>query len=148
MVAVFVLVHGLIFGFGFMNYQLKDNLTNARATFGITYPIARAAALVLHFDIALILFPVCRTLISLLRQTPLNSIVPFDKNITFHKLVAYSLVFFTWVHNIAHWNNFAQLAAKETLGFVGFLQTNFVPGPGWSGYVLLFALMAMLATSI
>jgi NADPH oxidase 2 len=147
-VFVFVLVHGLIFGFGFMNYQLKDNLTNARATFGITYPIARAAALVLHFDVALILFPVCRTLISLLRQTPLNTIVPFDKNLTFHKLVAYSIVFFTWVHTIAHWNNFAQLAAKNNLGFVGWLKANFLTGPGWSGYVMLFALMTMLFTSI
>ncbi len=148
LVGLFVLVHGLIFAFGFMNYQLKDNLTTARSTFGITYPIARAAALVLHFDIALILFPVCRTLISLLRQTPLNSIVPFDKNITFHKQIAYSIVFFTWVHTIAHWNNFAQLAAKQKLGIVGFLKINFVTGPGWSGYVMLFALMAMLLTSI
>ncbi|KAL2406656.1 Superoxide-generating NADPH oxidase heavy chain subunit A [Exophiala dermatitidis] len=147
-VGVFVLVHGLIFAFGFMNYQLKDNLTGARGIFGITYPIARSAALVLHFDVALILFPVCRTLISLLRQTPLNSIVPFDKNLTFHKLVAYSIVFFTWVHTIAHWNNFAQLAIKQKLGFVGFLKINFVTGPGWSGYVMLFALMAMLFTSI
>lgn len=147
-VGMFVLVHGLIFAFGFMNYQMKDNLTGARAIFGITYPIARSAALVLHFDIALILFPVCRTLISLLRQTPLNSIVPFDKNLTFHKLVAYSIVFFTWVHTIAHWNNFGQLAAKTKLGFVGFLKINFLTGPGWSGYVMLFALMAMLFTSM
>lgn len=55
-VFVFVSLHGMIFAFGFMNYELKDNLTVARGTFGITYPIARAAALVLHFDIALILF--------------------------------------------------------------------------------------------
>lgn len=147
-VATFMLVHGMVFAFGFMNYYLKDNLTTARATFGITYPIARAAALVLHFDIALILFPVCRTIISLLRQTRLNGIVPFDKNITFHKLVAYSIVFFTWVHTIAHWNNFAQLALKLKLGFVGFLKINFLTGPGWSGYVMLVALMAMLFTSI
>lgn len=147
-VAVFATVHALIFGFGFLNYQLKDNLTTARANFGLTFATARAAALVLHFDIALILFPVCRTLISLLRQTPLNSIVPFDKNLTFHKLTAYSIVFFTWVHTIAHWNNFAQLAAKLQLGFVGFLKINFLTGPGWSGYVMLFALMAMLFTSL
>lgn len=146
--ALFMLVHGMVFGFGFMNYYLKDNLTNARATFGLGYPIARAAALVLHFDIALILFPVCRTIISLARQTPLNGIIPFDKNITFHKLVAFSLVFFTWVHTIAHWNNFAQLAAKQQLGFVGFLKINFLTGPGWSGYVMLFSLMAMLSTSL
>lgn len=34
----------------------QDNLTRARSTFGVTYPIARSAALVLHLDIALILF--------------------------------------------------------------------------------------------
>lgn len=148
LVGIFILVHAMIFSFAFINYQLKDNLTNARKTFGLTYPTARASALVLFVDIALILFPVCRTLISLLRQTPLNGIVQFDKNITFHKLVAYSIVFFTWVHTIAHWNNFAQLAAKQRLGFVGFLKINFLTGPGWSGYVMLFALMAMLFTSI
>lgn len=147
-VAVFVLVHAMIFTFAFVHYQLKDNLTGPRATFGLTYPTARAAALVLFVDIALVLFPVCRTLISLLRQTPLNGIIQFDKNITFHKLVAYSIVFFTWLHTIAHWNNFAQLAAKQKLGFVGFLKINFLTGPGWSGYVMLFALMAMLATAI
>jgi hypothetical protein len=53
---VFALVHAMVFAFGFVNYDLKDNLTGARGTFGITYPIARASALVLHFDIALILF--------------------------------------------------------------------------------------------
>lgn len=147
-VGIFMLLHAMIFTFGFINYQLKDNLNTARATFGLTYPTARAAALVLHVDVALILFPICRTLISLLRQTPLNGIIQFDKNITFHKLVAYSIVFFTWLHTIAHWNNFAQLAAKEKLGFVGFLKINFLTGPGWSGYVMLFTLMAMLATAI
>ena len=55
-IAVFVAVHAMVFAFGFTNYDLKDNLTGARGTFGITYAIARAAALVLHFDIALVLF--------------------------------------------------------------------------------------------
>jgi NADPH oxidase 2 len=108
---------------------------------------------------------VCRTLISLARQTPLNGIIQFgmddcytlafilpnmetDKNITFHKLVAYSIVFFTWVHTIAHWNNFAQLAAKNNLGFKGFLLANFATGPGWSGYIMLIVLMVIFSTSI
>ncbi|MCJ1250427.1 hypothetical protein MMC30_007655 [Trapelia coarctata] len=147
-VGLFMFVHAMVFTFGFLNYFLKDNLTTARATFGITYSVARAAALVLHFDVALIIFPVCRTLISLLRQTPLNGIIQFDKNISFHKLVAYSIVFFTWLHTTAHWNNFAQLAAKANLGFKGFLLLNFMTGPGWSGYIMLGALMAMVVTSM
>ncbi|KAL8825060.1 MAG: hypothetical protein Q9191_004647 [Dirinaria sp. TL-2023a] len=147
-VLVFMVVQTMIFTFGFLNYHMKDNLTNARSTFGITYPIARAAALVLHFNVAILIFPVCRTLISLARQTPLNGIIQFDKNITFHKLVAWAIVFWSWVHTIAHWNNYAQLAAKNNLGFKGWLLGNFVTGPGWSGYVMLTALMLIALTSI
>lgn len=147
-VVVFALLHGMVFAFGFMNYYLKDNLQGAREVFGVTYPIARASALVLHVDVALILFPVCRTLISLARQTPLNGVIQFDKNISFHKMTAWSIVFFSWLHTIAHWNNFAQIAIKNGLGFRGWLLANFATGPGWSGYIMLIALMAMVATSI
>ncbi|RPA84372.1 hypothetical protein BJ508DRAFT_206196 [Ascobolus immersus RN42] len=147
-VSVFCILHALVFAFAFVHYSMKDNLEGPRAIFGITLPIARSAALVLHVDSALILLPVCRTLISLARQTPLNGIIPFDKNITFHKLTAWSLVFFSWLHTIAHWNNFAQLAIKQKLGFVGWLQANFVSGPGWTGYIMLIALMAMVLTAV
>ncbi|KAN0101574.1 Ferric reductase NAD binding domain containing protein [Hyaloscypha variabilis] len=147
-VFVFAAIHLMVFSFGFMNYQIKDNLTIARSTFGLTYPIARSAALVLHFDVAMILFPVCRTLISLARQTPLNGIIQFDKNITFHMTTAWSIVFFSWVHTIAHWNNFAQISAKNNLGIGGFLLANFVSGPGWTGYIMLVALMCMVVTSV
>lgn len=143
-----MLLHLMVFIFGMMNYGMTDRTAGARSTFGLTYPIARSAALVLHVDIALILFPVCRNLISILRQTPLNGIIQFDKNITFHKLTAWSIVFFTWVHTISHWNNFARLAAAQKLGFKGFLLINFTTGPGWSGYIMLFSLMAIVVTAI
>ena len=55
-VVVFALVHVMIFAFAFLNFDLKDNLSGARTTFGITYSIARSAALVLHFDIAILIF--------------------------------------------------------------------------------------------
>lgn len=147
-VGVFMLLHLMVFIFGMLNYGMTDRSAGARAIFGITFPIARSAALVLHVDVALILFPVCRNLISILRRTPLNGIVQFDKNITFHKLTAWSIVFFTWVHTIAHWNNFGRLAAAQKLGFKGFLLINFATGPGWSGYVMLFSLMAIVFTAI
>lgn len=147
-VFVFMVLHGLVFAFASVNYALKDNLQIARDTFGFTFTVARAAALVLHLDVALILFPVCRTLISLARQTPLNGIIQFDKNITFHKVTAWSIVFWSWVHTIAHWNNFAQAAARNNLGFYGFLLANLASGPGWTGYVMLTALMGMAFTSM
>ncbi|OKL63600.1 hypothetical protein UA08_02019 [Talaromyces atroroseus] len=147
-VALFVLVQIMVYVFAFVNYALKDNLNDARATYTWTYMVARAAALTLHFDVSLILFPVCRTLISLMRQTPLNGIIQFDKNITFHKLVAWAIVLFTWVHTIAHLNNVAQLSAKNGQGFVGFLRAGFLTGPTWTGWIMLISLMIMVFTSI
>ncbi|KAI9676836.1 MAG: hypothetical protein M1817_006675 [Caeruleum heppii] len=144
---VFASVHAMIFAFGLMNFNMKDNLSQARSTFGLGYSIARAAALVLHFDVAILLFPVCRTLISLARQTPLNGIIQFDTSISLHKLVAYSICFFTVIHVGAHLNNFARLASQQNLGFKGFLKANFLSGPGWSGYIMLFSLIAIVATS-
>lgn len=96
-VFVLILIHIMVFVFAMMTYLLQDNLSIARSTLGITYPIARSAALVLHFDIILILLPVCRTLISYVRNTPLGMIIPFDKNITFHKFIAWSIVTFSWI---------------------------------------------------
>ncbi|KAF2129917.1 hypothetical protein P153DRAFT_375534 [Dothidotthia symphoricarpi CBS 119687] len=146
-VSVFLILHVMVFTFGMMNYGLKDNSAGARDRFGLTFPIARSAALVLHVDVAFILFPVCRNLISMARLTPLGDIIPFDKNITFHKLVAWSIVFFTWVHTIAHWNNLARFSASNNLGFMGFILANLATGPGWSGYVMLVALMAIAITA-
>ncbi|KAL0260022.1 hypothetical protein SLS55_005766 [Diplodia seriata] len=147
-VFAFMLSHAMIFSFGMVHYGLKDNMTQSREQFGATFVIARAAALVLHFDVALILLPVCRNLISLMRRTSLNGIIQFDKNITFHILVAWSIVFFSWVHTVAHWVNLGRFSAANNLGFVGFLLANLVTGPGWTGYVMLIALMAMVFTSV
>ncbi|KOS18227.1 Superoxide-generating NADPH oxidase heavy chain subunit A [Escovopsis weberi] len=145
---LFIFAHALIFGFACVNYAVKDNLAGSRSVFGFTFVVARASALVLHVDVGIILFPVCRTLISLLRQTPLNGIIEFDENISLHIATAWSIVFWTWVHVIAHWNNFAQAAVKNKLGFYGWVLLNFTSGPGWTGYVMLIALMGMVATSI
>lgn len=147
-VFVFMALHALVFAFGFVHYTMKENLQVARDTFGPTFMIARSSALVLHMDVALILFPVCRTFISMARQTPLNGIIQFDKNITFHITTAWSIFFFSWVHTIAHWNNLGQIAAKNNLGIYGFLVANLVSGPGWTGYVMLIALTGMVITSV
>ncbi|KZT35208.1 hypothetical protein SISSUDRAFT_1064674 [Sistotremastrum suecicum HHB10207 ss-3] len=147
---VWIFLHILVYVFGFLNYQLKDNLNTARSIFGITYPIARAAALVLHVDVALILLPVCRNFISLLRRTPLNDFIPFDDNITFHKATAWSMVFFTAVHILAHMVNFTRLALADTSATTAgakvgaFLAANFATGPGATGWIMTVALGIMV----
>lgn len=58
-VGVFAVVHLMVFVFAFLNFDLKDNLTGARSAFGRGFTIARAAALVLHLDVGLLLFRTC-----------------------------------------------------------------------------------------
>lgn len=147
---VWIFLHLLVAVFGFINYQLKDNSVNARATFGITFPIARTAALVLHVDVIFILLPVCRNFVSILRRSPLNAIIPFDKNITLHKATAWSIVVGTVVHIIAHMVNFYKLAmadpdAKTTGQRIGaFLAVNFSTGPGITGWIMTASLFIMV----
>jgi NADPH oxidase len=135
-----VFIHIITFVFAFLNFQLKDNLTQARATFNITYPIARASALVLHVDVAFILIPVCRNFITLLRRSALNQVIPFEKNITFHKFTGFALAFFSVIHIFAHLVNFALLAIKTQTGFVGFIGANFLTGPGATGWIMTISL--------
>ncbi|KAG6898083.1 hypothetical protein C0992_006003 [Termitomyces sp. T32_za158] len=146
---VWIFLHLLVAVFGLLNYQLKDNLNNARQMFGVTYVIARTAALILHVDVIFILLPVCRNFVSLLRRTPLNDFIPFDKNITFHKATAWSIVVWTVVHILAHMVNFARLAMSFTEASSGqkvliFLETNFTTGPGATGWIMTACLATMV----
>ncbi|EDR10316.1 NADPH oxidase B [Laccaria bicolor S238N-H82] len=145
-----IFLHLLVAVFGFMNYQLKDNLVDARALFGVTFTIARTAALILHIDVIFILLPVCRNFVSLLRRTPLNDIIPFDKNITLHKATAWSIVAGTVVHVVAHMVNFYKLAMADTDAkttgqrVLAFLEANFNTGPGVTGWIMTVSLGIMV----
>ncbi|KAI0315860.1 NADPH oxidase isoform 2 [Amylostereum chailletii] len=147
---VWIFFHVIAFVFGMIHYRLKDNLVGSNTTFGPTFPIARSAALVLHFDVIFILLPVCRNFISMLRRTPLNHVIPFDKNITFHKATAWSIVAGSVIHIVAHMVNFSELAMidpdAKTGGekFVAFLLANFTTGPGLTGWIMTAALGIMV----
>ncbi|WVW78713.1 hypothetical protein I302_100673 [Kwoniella bestiolae CBS 10118] len=141
---LWIFLHIMAFAFALVHYQLKDNFVTARSSFNWTFSGARGAAQVLHIDIIFILFPVCRNFISLLRRTPLNDVIPFDKNITFHKQVAWMIVLFSLIHTIAHMRNFALLAIATNTGFVGFLKFNFITGPGATGWIMWVALGVMV----
>ena len=53
---------------------------------GVGIAWTRGSAAGLSFCFGLILLTVCRNIITLLRQTPLNLYVPFDAAITFHQV--------------------------------------------------------------
>ena len=70
---------------------------------------ARGAAKVIDFNCGIILLTVCRNLITVLRNTFVNSFIPLDKNITFHKLVAWTILVSAILHVGSHFFNFLHI---------------------------------------
>ncbi|KAF9590253.1 hypothetical protein IFM89_032031 [Coptis chinensis] len=64
---------------------------------------AKGVAETLKFNMALILLPICRNTITWLRKNrSLNSIIPFNDNINFHKLIAACIVIGVILHGGMH----------------------------------------------
>uniref|UniRef100_H3A6K7 NADPH oxidase 2 n=1 Tax=Latimeria chalumnae TaxID=7897 RepID=H3A6K7_LATCH len=81
---------------------------------------ARAPAACLNFNCMLILLPVCRNLLSFLRGSCAccnrSSRRQLDRNLSFHKLVAYMIALHTAVHIIAHLFNFERFMDSRLSG--------------------------------
>ncbi|KAM6577843.1 hypothetical protein CsatB_029680 [Cannabis sativa] len=70
---------------------------------GYCVTTAKGAAETLKFNMALILLPVCRNTITLLRsRTKLGVVIPFDDNINFHKVIAAGIAIGVGLHAGAH----------------------------------------------
>ncbi|KAG7315331.1 hypothetical protein KOW79_021419 [Hemibagrus wyckioides] len=96
---------------------LVERFFYSRVILGHALPWARAPAACLNFNCMLILLPVCRNLLSFLRGTiqccSRTAARQLDRNITFHKLVAYMIAFHTAVHTIAHLFNFERFESAQ-----------------------------------
>ncbi|RKP11573.1 NADPH oxidase B [Piptocephalis cylindrospora] len=97
-VALWVILQVTVFVVGHTNYEQSDNFTNMREAMGSGFAYFKATTLNLHLTTAVILLPLCRTIISYLRRTPLNRIIPFDDAILFHQLIGYTICFFAVLH--------------------------------------------------
>ena len=63
--------------------------------------ISRGAGLVLSIDTALILLPMCRTILRWVR--PKVPWIPLDESTWFHRQLAYAMLTFTVVHTSGHY---------------------------------------------
>ena len=91
LLSLFCLVHATVFLHGFF-YYTTDEFITARSAFGPTFPTATAAGLVFHLDLVILMFPACRSLVSLLRRTPLDRVMDIDSKTSLHKLTALSVL--------------------------------------------------------
>ncbi|XP_043378178.1 NADPH oxidase 1 isoform X2 [Chelonia mydas] len=116
-----------LFVYYFLLFDRDKKFYYTRVLLGSALAWARASAKCLNFNSMLILLPVCRNLLSFLRGTcsccRRTMRKQLDHNLTFHKLVAYTIALFTAVHIIAHlcnfeWYNDSQQAADGSLSSI------------------------------
>jgi len=81
----------------------------------LTYSVwaSRGAGLVLAYTGGLILLPMLRNIIRIIRPK-LTWLFPADENIWFHRQVAYSMAFWAMVHTTAHYVNFINVERTRT----------------------------------
>ncbi|KAL5544619.1 hypothetical protein UlMin_008403 [Ulmus minor] len=88
-----------LFTWKFIQYQNRA----AFEVMGYCLSTAKGAAETLKFNMALILLPVCRNTLTRLRSNRMiNSVIPFNDNINFHKLIAGGIVVGVILHGGTH----------------------------------------------
>ncbi|KAF2857505.1 hypothetical protein K470DRAFT_273235 [Piedraia hortae CBS 480.64] len=105
---------------------------------------SRGAGLCLSVDLLLVLLPMCRNLIRILR--PKLRFVPLDENTYFHRQVAYSLLFWTIVHVSAHYVNFFNIERLQ-LRPKAAIQIHYMSAAGITGHVMLLCMLLIYTTS-
>ncbi|KAL8061760.1 hypothetical protein ABFX02_02G105600 [Erythranthe guttata] len=96
---VWLAICGGLFTWKFIQYKHKAVFH----VMGYCVCTAKGGAETLKFNMALILLPVCRNTMTWLRsRTKLGSVVPFDDNINFHKVIALGITIGTGLHVISH----------------------------------------------
>ncbi|GAO51065.1 hypothetical protein SAICODRAFT_65528 [Saitoella complicata NRRL Y-17804] len=105
---------------------------------------SRGAGLCLAYDGALILLPVCRTLVRWVR--PKAKWLPLDENLWFHRQVAYQIVVWAIVHTTAHYVNFYNVE-KTQIRPVKAWQIHYTEAGGITGHVMLLCMVLMYTTA-
>jgi len=102
-VVFYLIFHGFHVGLFILGWwkQVTEGRLEALNQLNFSVWISRGAGLVLSVDILLILLPMCRNLLRIIR--PKIRWLPLDESQWFHRQVAYSLLFWTIVHVAAHY---------------------------------------------
>ncbi|XP_022134771.1 respiratory burst oxidase homolog protein A-like isoform X2 [Momordica charantia] len=98
-VALWLIICLALFTWKFIQYRQRK----AFEVMGYCLSTAKGAAETLKFNMALILLPVCRNTITWLRRNlSLNTVIPFNDSLNFHKLVAGGIVVGVILHGGTH----------------------------------------------
>ncbi|GFP87268.1 respiratory burst oxidase homolog protein e [Phtheirospermum japonicum] len=97
-ILLWILAMAGLFTWKFLEYRQKA----AFQIMGYCLTTAKGAAEMLKLNMALILLPVCRNILTWMRSTRARLLIPFDDNINFHKVIACAIVIGVTVHAGIH----------------------------------------------
>ncbi|KAJ2459902.1 hypothetical protein GGF42_001174 [Coemansia sp. RSA 2424] len=140
-----IVIQALLFSLAIVNYLYYPMWQDMYNLLGMSFITARSSALALHVDTALVLFPICRTVISWIRTTPLNRIIPFDHATLFHMVIGYSIVFFTLVHAGSHYHNYYRVSKALNVPYWRLL---FTTGHSITGHIMTLCMLIMGITGM
>ncbi|XP_012943057.2 dual oxidase [Aplysia californica] len=112
-----ILFYGICWGLfaeRFYYYTVEQEHAGFRKLMSYGISMTRGAAASMSFTFSFLLLTMCRNTITYLRSTPLNQFIPFDSHISFHKIVAWTALFFSAVHIIGYSFNFYHLVTQPT----------------------------------
>lgn len=136
-------VHWALFAVGWIK-QADDPRLAGLNTLKFSVWFSRGAGLVLSFDGALILLPMCRNILRYVR--PKIKWLPLDESQWFHRQVAYALLLFTIIHTASHYVNFFNVERtqirKETA-----VQIHYTQAGGITGHIMLLCMLLMYTTA-
>ncbi|XP_055824146.1 respiratory burst oxidase homolog protein E-like isoform X3 [Solanum dulcamara] len=95
---LWVMIMAGLFTWKFLQYRRRA----AFQVMGYCLATAKGAAETLKLNMALVLLPVCRNILTWLRSTRAKLLVPFDDNINFHMIIAYAIAVGILLHGGNH----------------------------------------------
>lgn len=133
-----------LFAYGWWSQATNQKLA---ALNGLKFSVwcSRGAGLVLAFDGGMILVPMLRNIIRVVRPK-LAWLFPADENIWFHRQVAYSMAFWAMVHTTAHYVNFINVERTQVRQETA-LQIHYTQPGGITGHFMLLIMLLMYTTA-
>ncbi|KAK5704697.1 hypothetical protein LTR17_021653 [Elasticomyces elasticus] len=141
--STFHLFHVFLFIFGWYKQATTASLA-ALNSLHFSVWFSRGAGLVLSVDVLLILLPMCRNLLRIIR--PKIRWLPLDESQWFHRQVAYSLLIWTTVHVASHYVNFFNVE-RSLVRAEAAVQIHYAQAGGITGHVMLLCMLLMFTTA-
>ncbi|TPX32222.1 hypothetical protein SmJEL517_g04608 [Synchytrium microbalum] len=143
---IWILVQVGLFAYNFITMQNDVGFASLVAATNGFWATAKASAAVISLNMALVLIPILRTLLSLISDTFLARLYLFNSSALLHRVCSYGIVFWSFVHCVAHYMNYIRIEAASGRTLLAGAMTG-TTGAGITGQMLVLLMVAIYTSS-